>query len=176
MSMTPYRLLDFAIRPALSLLPSSMHGVRAEANLLSISLLESDGLEARRQYKGGPARGFWQFEKIAVRHVLTFPTTRVHALRICHDLSIEPDADAIHPALEFQDVLAASFARLNLYTDRRPLAALDDPDEAWLQYVTIWRPGKPAGGWKNPGDPTPVKWHHCWRDAVAAVTESRMTT
>lgn len=168
--MTLYELRDLVIKPVLDILPPSMSGERAEVNLMAISLLESDYLRARRQYGNGPARGLWQFEKIAVQHVLIHPSSRQHAKNLCETFIIPPKVDAVHAALEYVDMLAAGFARLNLYTDKRRLAALDDPDEGWIQYVTIWRPGKPAGGWKK-GMPTPSKWYHCWNDAVACITE-----
>jgi hypothetical protein len=50
----------------------------------------------------------------------------------------------VHARLEDDDILAAVFARLPLWADRRPLPTLDaSHDEAWECYVRNWRPGKP---------------------------------
>lgn len=165
--MRPRLLYECAIAPALTLLPQ-MRSERAEVQLLATSLLESDYLRARRQYEGGPARGFWQFEKVAVRHVLQHPASQRHIAMLCRELCVDMDVESIHEAIEYQDILAAGVARLNYWTDRRPLAPIDDADTGWTLYVTIWRPGKPAGGWKK-GMATPDKWYKCWRDAIATI-------
>lgn len=136
---TVYREL---LPQAYGLLPAAMTGVKADVMLLAIGLQESR-FKHRRQI-GGPARGFWQFEKGGgVKGVLTHPSTRAHALRVCGACSVEPTALAVYPALALDDVLAAAFARLLLYSDPRPLPPLSDPDAAWSYYLRNWRPGKP---------------------------------
>lgn len=132
-----------AIAPALALLPAKMSGSRAEQMLLSIGLQESR-FEYRRQMGNGPARGFWQFEKGGgVRGVLEFTTTKVLARAVCQARGIAPTADAVHAALEHDDVLAAAFARLLLWTDPKPLPAVGEVQQAWDLYIRTWRPGKP---------------------------------
>lgn len=132
-----------AIAPALALLPAKMSGSRAEQMLLSIGLQESR-FEYRRQMGNGPARGFWQFEKGGgVRGALLYPTTKALAASVCQARGIAPTADAVHAALEHDDVLAAAFARLLLWTDPKPLPAVGEVQQAWDLYVRTWRPGKP---------------------------------
>ena len=132
-----------AIAPALALLPAKMSGRRAEQMLLSIGLQESR-FEHRRQMGNGPARGFWQFEKGGgVRGVLLYPTTKALAVSVCQARGVAPTADAVHAALEHDDVLAAVFARLLLWTDPAPLPAVGEVQQAWALYIRTWRPGKP---------------------------------
>ncbi|WNW11240.1 hypothetical protein RRX38_08760 [Pseudomonas sp. DTU_2021_1001937_2_SI_NGA_ILE_001] len=132
-----------AIAPALALLPARMSGRRAEQMLLTVGLQESR-LEHRRQLGNGPARGLWQFEKGGgVRGVLEFHTTKALARSVCEARGVAPTADAVHAAMEHDDVLAAAFARLLLWTDPAPLPAVGEVQQAWALYVRTWRPGKP---------------------------------
>ncbi len=55
------QIMDDALRPAMALLPARMNTPAADCMLLAIGLQESRFVH-RRQI-GGPARGFWQFEK-----------------------------------------------------------------------------------------------------------------
>ncbi|KNE23830.1 hypothetical protein [Achromobacter spanius] len=131
-----------AIVPALALLPPAMNTSQARILLLAIGLQESR-FQHRRQI-GGPARGFWQFERNGgVQGVLTHSASRDDALRICADRHVVPDSATVHAALETDDVLAAAFARLLLWTDPRRLPAIGDADGAWALYLRTWRPGKP---------------------------------
>lgn len=145
---------------AFSLLPAGMSSPRACALLVGIGRQESDTWNARTQYQGGPAKGFWQFEKSGgVVGVLRHASTKDHARRICHLLRVEPTPAVVWAALEYQDVLAACFARLLLWTDARPLPTEKDAAEGWDIYLNTWRPGKPrpeswaenfAAGWALP--------------------------
>lgn len=147
-----------AIAPAFALLPAKMAGKRATVMLLGIGLQESR-LQFRRQI-GGPARGLWQFEQAGgVRGVLTHPSSRPHALEVCAARDVEPTAPAVYEALERDDVLAAAFARLLLWTDPKPLPALGQVQEAWGLYARVWRPGKPH----------PQTWEAIYAQALAAV-------
>jgi hypothetical protein len=138
-----------AISPALALLPAKMSGDRAEVMLLAIGLQESR-FEHRRQI-GGPAVGFWQFERGGgVRGALTHPSSREHAAAICKTRGITASASAVYSALETDDVLAAAFARLLLWTDPASLPAVGAQASAWDLYLRTWRPGKPhPGSWKG---------------------------
>lgn len=135
-------IIGAAIEPALALLPGKMDGPAARVQILAIGLQESRFLH-RRQING-PAMGFWQFERGGgVRGVLTHPASREHAYRICSIRSVEPVAAAVHPALEVDDVLAAAFARLLMWTDAWRLPAVGDVQGGWGMYIRTWRPGKP---------------------------------
>lgn len=131
-----------AIDEALLLLPAKMDSKQARVMLLAIGLQESR-FEHRRQI-GGPARGFWQFEKGGgVKGVLTHPTSKDHAIAVCDDREVAATPDQVYQSLEFDDVLAAAFARLLLFTDPYPLPKLGDAEYAWDYYLRTWRPGKP---------------------------------
>lgn len=130
-----------AIAPALALLPAKMGGRRAELLLIAIGLQESR-LTHRRQI-GGPARSFWQFETCGVRGVLQHEASCEHALRVCAARGVEPTTAAVYARLEHDDVLAAAFARLLLWTDPQPLPAIGEEVRAWDYYLRTWRPGKP---------------------------------
>ncbi len=136
-------MIKTGIEPALALLPAKMDTPAARVMLLAIGLQESRFLY-RRQLADGPARGLWQFERGGgVRGVLTHPASREHAYQICASRGVEPIAAAVHPALETDDVLAAAFARLLLWTDPGQLPAIGGTYAAWDLYKRTWRPGKP---------------------------------
>jgi hypothetical protein len=139
--MTPEHLLDFGIKPALSLLPAHMDKPAARALLLAIALQES-GAAHRRQI-GGPAKSYFQFERAGVVGVLNHRASAAHAGDVCHLLDIEATVDAVHAAIEFSDLLASAFARLLLWTLPEPLPKSDETDLGWSQYVGAWRPGRP---------------------------------
>ena len=54
-----------------------------------------------------------------------------------------PTAPSVYSRLELDDVLAAAFARLLLWTDPARLPRTGDADAAWALYLRTWRPGKP---------------------------------
>jgi hypothetical protein len=133
---------ESVINPALRLLPPDMNSHAAEVLLLTIGLQESR-FEARKQI-GGPARGFWQFERDGgVRGVLTHPASAPYAQSLCMGRSVLPTPDAVHLALERDDLLAAGLARLLLWTDAQPLPPAGAAADSWLYYLRVWRPGKP---------------------------------
>lgn len=158
--MTPAVFRDVALRPALRLLPPAMTSIEAEAILLAIALQESR-LVYRKQILG-PARGYLQFERNGgVMGVLSHPKTYRHAAALCAALDVQANASAVYEALIYQDVLAAGFGRLLLWTVPGRLPTRDEADRAWSQYIAGWRPGKPH----------PQTWNECWARAWAAVTE-----
>lgn len=141
--MTLSVLRERAIAPALALLPARMSSAPAEIMLLAITQQE-DPDQRRRQWPAGPARGLWQFEQGGgVRGVLNHKSSRAHALSVCAARSVVPEPPAVWAALEDDDVLAAAFARLLLWTDPKPLPGANDPAGGWALYERTWRPGKP---------------------------------
>jgi hypothetical protein len=135
--------LEQAIRPALALLPPHMRSREAQQLLLAIGFQES-GFKVRRQNNEGPATGFWQFERGGgVRGVLNHYASRRHARKLCEHFEIGPQSWAVWLAFTKEDVLAAGFARLLLWTHPDPLPGLGDVDYAWDYYIDTWRPGKP---------------------------------
>jgi hypothetical protein len=145
--------LHNAINPALKLLPAKMDSEAARVMLLAIGLQESR-LSYRFQkvpndpYAKGPARGLWQFERGGgVVGVMAHRATKELAQDICRARSQSFDSVLIHARLEFDDVLAAAFARLLLWADAKPLPPVDaDHETAWQQYIRQWRPGKAHRG------------------------------
>lgn len=138
-----------AIKQALELLPEKMDSTAARVMLVAIGLQESR-FAARRQLVGnpprptGPAAGFWQFEKGGgVKGVLNHKAARVLAAKVCAARGVKPETSAVWGALQHDDVLAAAFARLLLYSDPKPLPHVGDAQGAWDLYIRTWRPGKP---------------------------------
>ena len=156
-------VVERAIEPALALLPARMDTPAARVMLLAIGLQESRFVH-RRQI-GGPARGFWQFEKGSrasrggVWGVCLHPASKGHLAALCKARSVACDPDAIYAALEYDDVLAAGVARLLLWTDPKALPSVGDADAGWALYLRIWRPGKPH----------PKTWPALYAQAMAAV-------
>lgn len=146
------------VGPALYLLPTKFTSPGAEAMLLAIGLQES-GLDDRHQ-DGGPAHGYWQFEKFGgVSGVLEHRLTRNIALnvldRMDYDAEYVINSELIHTVIEHNQIVACVFARLLLFTVPDRLPTRDEPDVGWQQYMFAWRPGKPH----------PERWLDNWRAA-----------
>lgn len=148
--MTPIRLLQTAIMPALSELATQgvQMNVKAARFMLAIALQES-GLSHRRQVVGGaeagPAASFWQFEKGGgCLGVLSHPQTALKMKNICGAFNVSPDPASLWDAMRFQDIVAAAAARLLIYS--LPHSLPENSDEGWKQYLSAWRPGKPHPG------------------------------
>ena len=132
-------IIEFAITRHL---PDRMLSDEAVTMMLAIGYQESR-FEHRRQIRG-PARGFWQFEHGGgVVGVLEHPATSVYAQDLCDDLCYARNSNDIYQAIADNDILAACFARLLLWTLPIGLPEVGDEDEAWRQYIEAWRPGKP---------------------------------
>lgn len=129
--------------------------------LLAIALQESKA-GARRQLPKGPARGFWQFERIGVAYVREHRLTKVILQDALRALKYSPGLPAadLHLIIEHNDVLAAVFARLNLWPLQPALPTREQSDEGWRQYLRAWRPGKPR----------PETWPENFATAWAIVT------
>lgn len=156
--MTLDEFTQQAIEPAYALLPSRMASTTATLMLLAIGLQESRFLH-RRQI-GGPARGYLQFERDGgVRAVLRHPVTKIHAITLCAARGVLAAPQQVYDAIEHDDVLAAGFARLLLYSDPAPLPALGDEAGAWAYYLRNWRPGKPH----------PRTWPEMYQNALSFV-------
>lgn len=140
--MTPRNLLINAIDPALSLLAGIgiVSDVRARVLIMAIAGQESAWVE-RRQI-GGPARGFWQFEKGGgVAGLFRVAPDALKA--VCAELLIPFNAADVFEAMAWNDVLAASMARLLLWSDPLPLPDFGDVHAGWNCYERNWRPGAP---------------------------------
>lgn len=141
--MTTSEVLTKIIAPTYSdVLPGRFASIEATVMLLAIGLQESR-FEHRRQI-GGPAMGFWQFERGGgVAGVLSHPASAKYARAVCAIRGrAAHDAD-VYNGLDEDDVLACAFARLLLFTDPAPLPEVGDWRGAWDYYLRNWRPGKP---------------------------------
>lgn len=158
--MTPESLLHNAINPALRLLPQAMTSGPAKVQMIAIALQESR-IQHRRQI-GGPARGYWQFEQGGgVRGVLTHQATKHHIRTALATLDYEPEADSAdcYAVIEHNDILAACFARLLLWTLPGPMPTT--AQAGWDYYIEAWRPGKPH----------PETWPALYKQAIAVVAK-----
>ena len=142
-------VLKDVLPKAFALLPAKMETREAKVMLLSIGLQESllkhrYQIVAGKPGAKGPARGLWQFEKGGgVRGVLTHKATAALAKEIQAKLGHGVGIDAAYEALEKDDVFAAVFARLLLYTDPYSLPELGQKQRSWNLYERVWRPGRP---------------------------------
>jgi hypothetical protein len=142
--MTPKDILVTAVDPALTLLAT--HGVKSD-NRARVLLMAIAGQESAWQYRkqvGGPAHSFWQFEKGGgVAGVLGHPASRDKIKAVCAELDVPCEAEAVYQAMIDNDVLAASMARLLLFTDPAPLPEVGEVIAGWDYYEKLWRPGAP---------------------------------
>ena len=164
-----------AIDAAFELLPAKMDSAEARVLLLAIGLQESRFLH-RRQLVGnpprptGPAMGFWQFEKGGgVKGVLTHDSSKTHARRVCEAQDVPAEAQAVWTSLQDDDVLAAAFARLLLWTDPKALPEVGDVDGAWSLYHRTWRPGAYDRGTAQAKSELRAKWGRNYAQAMEAV-------
>jgi len=133
-----------AIFPALRLLPEKMDSQAARAMMIAMALQESR-IEYRVQI-GGPAHSYWQMELGGgVRGVLNHPASKPHIQAVLEDLDYDPESapDACYVAIQHNDILAAAFARLLLWTLPDKLPAATDVEGSYRQYIAAWGPGKP---------------------------------
>lgn len=90
----------------------------------------------------GPARSLWQMESGGgVKGVLSHKATAEHIRAICDHYNVPATAKACWEAIEHNDVLAACFARLLLWSDPLPLPKINDAEGAFALYLRTWRPG-----------------------------------
>lgn len=161
--IAPAEFNKLILTPALSLLPKRMDSREARVMVTAICLQES-GLNARAQrplrpgMPPGPARGLAQFERGGgVAGVLRHDASRDLAHQVCAARGVLSTSHAVWAAMEHDDILAACFARLLLWTDpgRLPTTAKD----GWATYLRTWRPGKPHEN----------RWPDNWKQATEAV-------
>ena len=140
-----------AVNESYKLLPMKMDSHFARVNQAAIGQQES-GYLVRRQYGNGPARGYWQFEEGGgVKGVMEHKATSELARSVCHARGVPFVRRAVWEALETDDVLAAAFCRLLMWTDSGKLPT--NEADGWAMYARTWRPGKPH----------PDKWPASWK-------------
>ena len=126
---------------AMALLPHNFDTPQARVMLVAIGLQESE--LCYHIQCNGPAHGLWQFEQVGIQGVFDDPRTHDLALAVCQSMGIDPTASAVYAELPQNDILAAAFARLCLWSDPQALPALGDVNGSWDCYIRNWRPGKP---------------------------------
>ena len=130
-----------AVNESYKLLPLKMDSPYARINQAAIGQQES-GYLVRRQYGNGPARGYWQFEEGGgVKGVMEHKASSELARSVCHARGVPFVRRTVWEALETDDVLAAAFCRLLMWTDSGKLPVSEA--EGWAMYIRTWRPGKP---------------------------------
>ena len=140
-----------AVNESYNLLPMKMDSPFARVNQAAIGQQES-GYLVRRQYGNGPARGYWQFEEGGgVKGVMEHKSTSELARSVCHARGVPFVRRTVWEALETDDVLAAAFCRLLMWTDSGKLPTSEA--DGWAMYARTWRPGKPH----------PDKWPASWK-------------
>ena len=156
-------------------LPPALESKDAWRFLIAIALQEGR-FDVRMQYGGGPARGWFQFERIGVAEV----ALNRHSKRLLQDslsglglaplaealngpVAVRNDAiDTLYQGLAFSESVAVVVARLALWRLPKALPGESDVEGAWVQYaVDIWRPGKPHR----------ETWNSCWEYACKLVDE-----
>lgn len=140
-----------AVNESYKLLPLKMDSPFARVNQAAIGQQES-GYLVRRQYGNGPARGYWQFEEGGgVKGVMEHKSTAELARSVCHARGVPFVRRTVWEALETDDVLAAAFCRLLMWTDSGKLPTSES--DGWAMYARTWRPGRPH----------PDKWPASWK-------------
>lgn len=160
-------ILANAIRPALASLANAHripHSTAAERMLLAVGWQESRFVWRDQVDIGpavmGPATGFWQFERAGgIQGVMHHHATRAAALNAVAAANLPFEAPIIWAAFTDPkyDRLAATFARLLLWSDPRPLP--ETFTQGWDYYVRNWRPGRPH----------PSTWAFAWNHAHETV-------
>lgn len=150
---------------------------RARVLLLAIAGQESAAHHRVQLVAGGgrgPARGLWQFEGgslAATAGVLSHRATMTVAGRLAQARGVRAITADVWAAFERDDVLAAGFARLLLWTDAQPLPQIGDQRAAWRYYLRVWRPGaylRPPYSLQNLPPPS-ARWPGHYGLAVEAV-------
>jgi hypothetical protein len=137
-------MYDHVFGATFALLPRVMDSPQARALLLAIGLQESKFVH--RTQIGGPARGFWQFERGGgTAGVLQHTKTSDLAKQVLRELRYPNvhSARDTHYLLHDNDLLACCFARLLLWTVPGALPSRFNSLDGWRQYLEGWRPGDP---------------------------------
>lgn len=134
-----------AVDESYALLPVKMDTPEARRQQAAIGYQETKYL-TRLQYGGGPARGYWQMEEAGGVHgVMNFKADggKIVALArsVCHARGVPFVRKTVWETMATDDVLAAAFARLLMYTDAYSVPK--NIHDGWSMYLRTWRPGKP---------------------------------
>ena len=169
-------VVRLCIDPALKLLPARMDSPEARVLMLAICGQEADFhhrwqvVDRARPGVMGPARGLWQFERGGgVKGVLTHERTKALAANVCRLRGISATVDAVYNRLHADDVLAAAFARLLLWSSPRALPAVGQEQAAFDFYLREWRPGAWTNGSTAQRETLRRKWAGYYATARATI-------
>lgn len=151
--MSPSMLLQIGIIPANTIL--ELDSTEARVMQLAIAFQESSILH--RFQIGGPAVGYYQFERNGIIAVLNNPASASRLRRVCDLMDLKPTVDELYRAIPYNEVLASVAARLLLWCDPAPLPT--EESEGWAYYLRGWRPGRPH----------PDRWPRAWALAKGVV-------
>lgn len=147
--MKPELFLPTVVRPGLLALAAATTPavVSREAEVLLTAIAAQESALRHRQQLGGPARGFWQFEKMGgLNGVLEHHRTGPMAVAFVESVGLKAELPLLWDQLPYSELLQAGLARLLLWSDNPPLPRIGEKDAAWATYLRIWRPGKPHRG------------------------------
>lgn len=176
--------INTAIEEAFLLLPAKMASDAAALMMMAIQKQEDPELLRFQRVKRtpktlpenhvsdkwakGPARGAWQFEQDGgVKGVLHHQATSAIAAGICKHFGILATAGSVWRNLEGNDVLAAAFARLLLWSDSQPLPLIGKDNDAFQLYLRTWRPGAFTNGSPQQRAALCSKWAKNYKGAMA---------
>jgi len=152
--MNPQQLLDFIIKPALTLIGES--GIKATILLLSTAAQETHCGEYVRQIGGGPGRGIYQCESAThnlVKNWLMRNNRPLHSLIVARGSTDE--------RLVYDLQYATWIARVLYLSIPKPLPAPTE-SETWAYYKAYYNRG---------GKATREEWSDNWGRYVAPVME-----
>lgn len=162
--MKPIDLLIDDMVPALETLSTiAPIAVSDQALVLELAIAGQESDWEDRLQHGGPARSFWQFEKSGAVAQLFGSSVSSWLKATCAALDIPYDQSTVFEAMAWNDALAATMARLLLWTDPAPLPAVGDVNASWAYYQRNWRPGAPR----------PSDWPSNYQIAQAVVVQSK---
>jgi hypothetical protein len=145
--MIPDTFFSRIVEPTLKWMdasPSVSIPVRDSARVIVTAIAGQESGWAARKQVGGPAHGYWQFERGGgVAGLFGHSATKVKLGTVCASLDILYDIDTVYEAMTWNDTLACAMGRLLLYSDPAPLPAVGDKEGAWQYYLRNWRPGMP---------------------------------
>lgn len=119
----------------------------------------TERLQSRGSVLAG-GRGYWQFEKTAIRTILNAPASALRADRVLVAQEIYSGEDFVYEAIAWNDNLAVGFARLLLWLDPAPLPPVGEEDTSWSYYVRNWRPGRPSRS----------RWHEIYAESCETIS------
>lgn len=161
--MTPTNLLLDVIDPGLDYMVKIIGTPNfdsPEARVMLLAIAGQEGNFKERIQIGGPARSYWQFERgggLAGVMANTHTAAWLHV--VCDALDVEYNSLTIFEAMAWNDHLAVTLARLNLWLVRGPLPAIGAQAAAWAYYENQWAPGKSG----------PTRWPSNYQSAISAV-------